>query len=637
MAWKGGEFVASDYADAEKAGMVSGALYMRHYDGSKWGEAVRLASTVKGNSVSDYAMAMLDGKPYMLATFGRNTSEGGGLETEHTLAAIGYSGDDESPMLVENNIEASSPQLVSFGGKLFGAALVREGGVSEEGDTTEVKTDVHLYSISTDGMIEDLGAMGLHNRNLADFRLVKSDKAMALIWRESTQILNETTNQLDITPSVYGALLRSATTDNGTTTYFVSCPQLIAKAEGNLDISFYDAYLPDESSMTGVVTLYDSETGGANVVESTNYFDNDFTIRHAGIDTKVERGTDYGYYVVVFNEGKDVIDYVDLKFGDNAMTRTIQTSIYPGHDAVLTDEALYTADIENGIEPKVTPHFNESSVKIRTYAEALAATEGTHKVNRRRINRRQKAPTATPKVQLQVVDMNVKPLSVIVAGSDKYYEASADTVINVPDAGQNEFADNLPDNYTSVLVNVMNDSPVSLKHGYRTNVSLYYDMKGQKPYEYAHGVEISASQFKADGGSSVARILVGKVPEDVMLFAVAVTTDAEGNIVKDQDMLNNASPVRLEKNQIEEVPDGIEEVVQDRNDDATPAFEVAKAENGAVITGLAVGETLRVYDTAGVLLHLYSVKADSEQHFVRLPKHGVYIFSNGRQSVKFGF
>lgn len=43
-------------------------------------------------------------------------------------------------------------------------------------------------------MIEDLGAMGLHNRNLADFRLVKSDKAMALIWRESTQILNETTN-----------------------------------------------------------------------------------------------------------------------------------------------------------------------------------------------------------------------------------------------------------------------------------------------------------------------------------------------------------------------------------------------------------------------------------------------------------
>ena len=81
----------------------------------------------------------------------------------------------------------------------------------------------------------------------------------------------------------------------------------------------------------------------------------------------------------------------------------------------------------------------------------------------------------------------------------------------------------------------------------------------------------------------------------------------------------------------------MEEVVQDRNDDATPAFEVAKAEHGAVITGLAVGETLRAYDTAGVLLHLYSVKADSEQHFVRLPKHGVYIFSNGRQSVKFGF
>ena len=636
VAWKGGEFLASDYNDADKAGMVSGALYMRRYDGSGWGNAVMLAPTGKGRAMSDYAMAMLGGKPYMLAALGRNTDEGNGLDMEYTLAAVGYASDD-CPMLVESSVQASAPQLVSFGDKLFGAALVKEGGATEDGDTTELKTDVHLYRISTDGMIDDLGGMGLGKRNIADFRLVKSDKAMALIWRESTQILNEQTGQLDITPSVYGALLRSAKGNAGNTVYFISCPQLIAKAENGLDISFYDAYLPDESSMTGVVTLYDSDTGGANVVESTNYFDNDFTIRHAGIDTKVERGSDYGYYVVVFNEGKDVIDYVDLQFGDDAVKHTVQTCIYPGHDAVLTDEALYTASLENGIEPMVTPHFNESALKARTYAEAKAATAGARMVNRRRASRRLKAPVAMPKVQLQVVDIDVSPLSVLVAGSDNYYEASADTLISVPDVEPGEYSDQLPDDYTTVLLNVMNDSPIRLKPGYTTNISLYYDIKGQRPYEYAHGVEIPAAQFEADGGSTVARILVGKVPESVMLFAVAHTTDAEGNIVKDQNMVNNASPVRLERNSLEEVPDGIDVVVADKDADIQPPFKVCRTEGGALVSGLAEGQTLRVYDMSGSMLHLYLEKSAGGQHLVRLGKHGVYLFSVGKHTVKLAF
>lgn len=638
VAWKGGEFIASDYDDADKSGLVSGGLYMRRFDGTNWGDAVMLTSTAKGHSASDYALAMLDGKPYMLATFSKETDGDDGMEPYHTLAAIGYTTDD-SPLLVEQTIEGSSPQLVNFGGKLFGAALVQEGGISEDGDTTEVKTDVHLYNISTDGMIVELGAMGLSNRNIADFRLMKSDKSMALIWRESTQILNETTGKLDITPSVYGALLRSSSSDEGHTVYFLSCPQLIAKAEGGLDISFYDAYLPDESSMTGVVTLYNSETGGANVVESTNYFDNDFTIRHAGIDTKVERGSDYGYYVVVFNEGKDVIDYVDLQLGEESVTHTIPTCIYPGHDAVLTDEALYTTELENGVEPKVTPHFNESVLKTRTYAQAKAATLSVRSTNRRLTFRRTKAPRTNPRIQLQTVDINVRPLSVHVQGADDYYEAATDTVITVPDDGKSEYTDSIPEKYTTVLVNVMNDSPISLKSDYSTNISLCYDVKGQKPYEYAHSVDIPASQFEAEGGSTVARILVGKVPEDVMLYAVAVTVDGEGNVIKDQYMVNNASAVRLQKNDLEFVPTGIEDVLieKEKTQDTEPTFDVTVTDNGAMVRGLAEGQTLRVYDTMGRLLHLYHATAKGSEHFVRLGKHGVYLFSTGKQSVKMAF
>lgn len=627
VAWKGGEFVASDYM--EKAGYVDGALYMKRYDGSKWGNDILLTPTVEGKSVSDYAMAMLDGKPYLLASYGIKSEKEGQTTV---LASVGY-GTDESPRFVVNSgVKASNPQLVSFDGKLYGAAIVAEGE-NDKGEDIEAKSEVHLYDFSTDGTLQDLGALGLNNRNVCDFRLVKSDKSMALIWRENTQVVDDKTSVITLTPSVYGALIRKSSDENGNTTYFLSCPQLIAKSENGLDISFYDAYLPDESSMTGAVTLYDSNTGGANVVESTNYFDNDYTIRYAGIDTKVDRGSDYGYYVVLFNEGKDVIDYVDMQLGDDGVKHTFNTAIYPGRDAVITDLASYSTDIENGLVPKITPHFNESALQSRTYEQATATTSKMLKINRRRENRRTKAMKSEPKIMLNVVDINVRPLSVTIEGNDKYYSVATDTVINVKDDGFKEFTETVPDKHTTVLLNVMNDSPISLKSGYRTNVSLYYDVNGLKPYEYAHGVEIPASEFAANGNVAVARILVGKVPESVMLYAVAHTVDASGNIVKDQDMTNNASPVHLEQNDLTDIPSGFEDVKIDKVIDQEVKFEVYNTDDGAIVKGLTPGTTLRVYDVVGALHHLYKVTSD-EPHSVKLKGHGVYVFSAGRQSEK---
>ena len=85
---------------------------------------------------------------------------------------------------------ATNPQLVNFSGRLFGAALVDETDKNSSSDE-ETKFDIHLYSLSDDGMVSDLGALGLRNRNIDYFRLIKSDKAMALVWRESTQLLDE--------------------------------------------------------------------------------------------------------------------------------------------------------------------------------------------------------------------------------------------------------------------------------------------------------------------------------------------------------------------------------------------------------------------------------------------------------------
>ena len=630
VAWKGGEFKASGYM--EKTGGVEGNLYLKQFDGTKWGDAITVTPTKAGASIGDYSMAMLGGKPYMLATLGTTEYDySEGDVPKYTLASMGYDSGGNLRFVVNNDMLATNPQLVNFSGRLFGAALVDETDKNSSSDE-KTKFDIHLYSLADDGMVSDLGALGLRNRNIDDFRLIKSDKAMALVWRESTQLLDEKNDMLNITPGVYGALIRSAKNDKGQTTYFISCPQLIAKSEGGLDISFYDAYLPDESSITGAVTFYDSETGGANVVEGTNYFDNDFTIRHAGIDTQVERGTDFGYYAVVFNEGKDVIDYVDMKLGDESVTKTFNVSIYPGHSEVLSDLALYTPQLENGVVPVITPHFNASGLQTRSYEQARVATLGARKVNRRRP--RMKAAQAAPAIQLQSVDMKMTPLSTFIEGGDNYYVASADTVINVGDDVK-DLGEAMPDKYTVVLLNVMNESPVSLKPDYRTHIALYHDINGQKPYEYANETQISAAEFAEQGNSAVACLLVGKVPESVMLYAVAYTLDGFGNVVNDQNLNNNATAVYLEKNDLQVVPNGVEEVVAD-DDSEQKKFTVSCNDYGATVEGLQKGQTLRVYDMRGALQHLYKVESEGS-HTVRLKGRGIYIFSTRNQSEKIAF
>lgn len=630
LAWKGGEYQASDYA--QNAGSVVGSLYLKNYNGTTWSDPVQITSTVPGKSISDYTMAMLDGKPYMLATFGTESTTT--RETKNTLGSIGYNADGEPYFVTSTFDNVSNPQLINFNGKLYGAAIVAKDK-DNNGNTIKATSDIHLYNVSSDGIIEDLGGLGLNERNIMDFRLVKSDKAAALIWREATQVVNETDNTLTITPSVYAALLRYDKNSDGVESYFLSCPQLIAKADNGLDISFYDAYLPDESSVTGAVTLYNNETGGANVVESTNYFDNDFTIQHAGIDTQVERGADYGYYVVVFNEGKDMIDYVDMQLGEDATPRTFNVSIKPGASEVLSDLVLYSTDLETGIKPIITPHFNESPLTARTYAQARSATLKAKKLNRRRLNKNIKASEANPEIQLRVVDMSVTPLTTFIEGSDNEYTAATDTVINVNDDIK-DFIKNVPQKHTTVLLNVINDSPISLKSNYTTNVGLYYDINGLKPYEYAHDVEIPASKFEDEENVVVARILVGKVPESVMLYAVAHTVDTDGNVIKDQNMTNNASPIYLEKNDLTDVPsdfDSVTEIEVDNKDNET-SFTLENTDDGVIVTGLTAGQTLRVYNVAGSLVHFYKITSE-EQHFVRLGTHGVYIFTSGKKSEKF--
>ena len=621
VVWKGGEYVTSDI-DPETGGAVDGSLYLCRYDGGRWLDEQVVTATTPDIAVTDYAVAMNGGKPFVLAVLNHTNQQG---DAVNELATVTIDADGAPHFMVNNAIRGINPQLVAVGDKLYGAALV----VDEEDN----KSDVHLFTMSDDGQLTDLGSLGLTERGATDFRLVSSASSLGLIWKESTEkIADAAADTKEAVPTVYGALVSRSSDADGNDMYYLSCPQPLAEATGNLDISYYDAYLPDDAVMTAAVTLYDGSTDGANVVENTVYFDNDISIRHAAIDTEVERGCDFGYNVVIFNEGKDMIDYVDMQLGDDGVTNTFPVNIYPGHSEVLSDMVLYTTDLEQGLVPHVTPHFNAKPLTVRSYEQAARQTAANLRASRRAPQRAQAAPS---RLRLRVVDMDVSLLNVAVSGSDLAYTESPDTVINVDDFG--EFADAMPADYTTVLLTVNNNSPISLQSDYVTNVGLYLDPNGIKPYDYAEDVNISAATFNEAGGSAVARILVGMVPEDIQVYAVAHTVNAQGNVVKDQNMRNNAVPVVLKKNDLTDIPSEIEDVVVDNRSKhvSEAVFTVSNTVDGAVVSGLVAGQTLRVYDVGGMLHHLYRVSSDEADHAVDLPHRGIYIFTTGSHTVKF--
>lgn len=164
-------------------------------------------------------------------------------------------------------------------------------------------------------------------------------------------------------------------------------------------------------------------------------------------------------------------------------------------------------------------------------------------------------------ITLNVVDMVVSPLSVRVLGDDKDFEPGE--IGECEDAGEiPELEKTEEDGFTNVLFAVSNNSPVALGSGYNTNVALYLDPNGTAPYKYAHEVNLAASDFDRDSGMAVARFDIGAVPEDIMVYAVAVTTDAMGNVVPDQNYRDNAVEVFLYKNDITTIPDGVDDITK---------------------------------------------------------------------------
>lgn len=630
VVWKGGEYVPSDIDTDQKSeianvsgGKINGSLYLSMFDGNAWSEQLRIADTSLDHQIAEYAVAMSNDKPVVLASVASSDDE---LD-KRFISAISLDDNKEPRMVAMTDINGTNPQLVALNNNFYGTAI----DTNDEG-----KADLRLFKISPNGAITDLGLLGLSERCLLDYRLVAPDDAqdlsgLALVWKEVTKKHDKSGNDKMVN-SIYGALIRNNVDEQGNDVAFVSCPQPLAEDSDNLDISFFDAYLHDGNQLTAAVTLYDRNTGGANVVENTATFQNTIRIEYAAIDTEVERGEDFGYYAIVFNEGYEAIDYVDMQLGKEGATHTFNTKIYPGHSAKIYDMVLYNTDLGKGIVPYITPHFTSDPLRIRTYAQAKAQS-----MRAPAIGKAPQSVVSTPDtpIKLQVVDMNVNLLNTFVEGSDEFYEEGTEDsgLDDTSEISAVESEDNPLRGYTSVTLTINNNSPIELNNDYTTNVGLYLDPNGIQPYEYAHTVNISAAEFNQNDGTVPVRILVGMVPDSVVVYAVAHTVDMNGNVVVDQNMQNNTTEIFLAKNDLNVIPSGVDEVLSEV--EAETRIKLCNEADGVRVEGLVAGDVLRVYDITGRLYHFYQAKGE-DSHFVTLPRGNAFIFSCGKWSEKLG-
>lgn len=626
--WKGGEYVPS-YVDSDDSGSiggtVNGALYGALYDGVKWSAEKAMTTMDNDHPIADYAVAMgQDGTAFALLSVMRTEREINriGNELDNSFLATLVYKDGEPSYTMHTDCSGSRPQIVSCSAGVFAAAT----DIDQNGNA-----DIRLYNIMDDGSLQDLGFLGLGQRSVLDYRLIASDNAdapLAVVWKEVRKhVTDRATGAFEAKTQVYAALIRGAAdaaADNGMV--YLSASRLIAEAPAGLDIAGFDGYINADGGVTAAVTIFDIATGGANIVENSATFDNVVSIERAGIDTAVEKNKDFGYFVTVYNNGRDAIDYIDIKLGDEGVKRTVSTTLFPGNSVDLSDMVLYTADLEKGLVPYITPHFTPNPAIERPYKVAASKTA-------RAPRHRSSVSTPETPITLNVVDMVVSPLSVRVLGDDKDFEPGE--IGECEDAGEIPELDKTEeDGFTNVLFAVSNNSPVALGSGYNTNVALYLDPNGTAPYKYAHEVNLAASDFDRDSGMAVARFDIGAVPEDIMVYAVAVTTDAMGNVVPDQNYRDNAVEVFLYKNDITTIPDGVDDITKDE-DVADAGFVVANDGDAVVVSNLTPGSTLRVYGINGVLYNLFSVPENCSEHRVTLPAKGVYIFTDTAKTVKF--
>lgn len=533
---------------------------------------VEVEKPVGGIEVTDYAIAMNDTKPVALIAVNDET------KTKTIIGSLvnnEVSGNTISAVVATTNIEGSYPQIIGLGGeKYLGAVLVNNG---------QSKSDIRLLNVSGHGGLQDLGFLGLGNRDIVDFRLIAPDGATsidgtAVLWRES-----KSDSEGGVENTLYAA--RLGIDSDGR--IYPSCPAVLLSQKDGIDITYYDARI-NGLEVVAAVNVTDLETAGAHIIEARHTFENTVKCEYAGISGDVIKDTDIPLTFVVMNEGYQPIDFVGLTVNGTESDHVV--SIRPGYSAKITASAPAETDLTKPIDFSITPAFTTSVSRVRS-ADA----------SRRAIRKQKNAPKTSNSLSASIVDMAVDLISV-----------------NSDDTGN-----------TKVVAQVTNDSPYSLNPDYSVKVGVYEDAMGT--VLLGTPVTVPATDLVSAKGNDAKNIVlnIDAVEKPAVYYVVAHTIDSKGNVVYDQKDLNNFKNLAVYP--LDKGPSAIPDIKkEEKQEDNT--FTVVRNADGFLASELTPGVVLRVYNVSGQLVRWYDVKTTTQQ--INLSNPGIYLITDGKSTKK---
>lgn len=580
VVWKGGTFVTDNVADDPTAGHIDGDLLLATNDGKGWSNRPQTMMTLSASrQIADYSLAMADSVPMVVGTVIDSLPDG---NMRSRLTALTLS-DQRLPLEMPTTIEATQPQVVALGNGYYVGALTTAGNG---------QADVRLMRLSAKGEFTDVGALGLDNRSLIDFKLIAPQTAstldgLAVVWKEAQREYTDYANDIyTMKTAVYGARISQSSEGK----VYLSCPQKLLSQDDNLLVTYYDAVFAD-NRLTAAITVADDDTEGATVLKSEVTFDNSLKCEYAGLADKVEEGKDVSLQFVVMNEGYEAIDYVDINV--NGKVTTAKVNLMPGHSAEVTATAPANTNLDQPLNFSMTPYFAASPLASRSLAEAKARAQLMPAVARRMASTK----SGMGQLTVNVVDMAVRTLSAARSAN-----------------GGN-----------TVVAAVDNLSPVTINDNWQVKVGLFRDAAGTQLVADNCVATLPAAALCDSAGNNTATVTFGvnNIESTATLYVVAHTVDAAGRVVTDQTLSNNMSPVAV-------YVSGIPSSIGQSKVEEIQKFTVRNTDNGIMVSGVSADDNLRVYSPSGQLVNWTVVQHDDTELLV--PGHGVYIVTNGHQA-----
>ena len=151
VAWKQGDFVPQSVDGDPTAGAIDGALMTSVHRDGNWQDKIALMPMDTIAQLTDYEVAMRDGVPMVLGIVSKRNADG----SVRSVLATGTLDKDQKAQTLFTDIVASQPHIVAMKSGYFASALV----VNDMG-----QTDVKLYRLTEAGTLNDMGLLGLGNR-----------------------------------------------------------------------------------------------------------------------------------------------------------------------------------------------------------------------------------------------------------------------------------------------------------------------------------------------------------------------------------------------------------------------------------------------------------------------------------------